>query len=343
VPGLCVAWNAASDFRTWTFRCRHALEIAAELRRVGRLRASPANWIFAELQHVAVPSPGHLVVRLRIAWRRFPYALTTVAAAPRRVPGPFRLVASSRTRIVARSSGVTLVFLRLAPPAAELAFLRGKVDEAPVPLGDVSRFGGSLPIVHVRPLLALDAVVFRGSSVPLDVRRAYWQTADRTDYQALVVEQGASTALGVGGTTERADPGAFRRALHSIPSLPPLPVRIAVPDSPTLRYGARILYAQWREVGLGPRLVAQQGLADADFERALAVYPQQEALLGALGLKTALGDNDQHAAFASVGARLRRDATVVPICWVADARLVSPRLSGWHEDVLGDVDYGVLR
>jgi hypothetical protein len=30
---------------------------------------------------------------------------------------------------------------------------------------------------------------------------------------------------------------------------------------------------------------------------------------------------------------------VIPICWVGDARWVSPRLRGWSEDVLGDVDY----
>ena len=31
---------------------------------------------------------------------------------------------------------------------------------------------------------------------------------------------------------------------------------------------------------------------------------------------------------------------LVPIAWVADARLVSPRLHGWREDELGSVDYG---
>ena len=343
VAGLCTAWSASDDFRAWSFRCRDALEIAAELRRVGRMRASPANWIFSAAQRVTVPSPGRLLVRLRIAWRRFPYALTAVAAAPRGVPGPFRLVSGSRTRVVARGNGVTLVFLRLAPLAAEHAFLRGRVDEAPVPLGDAGRFGASSQIVHVRPLLALDAVVFRGSSVPPDVRRAYWQTADRSDYQALVAENGASTALDVTGANERADPAAFRRTLHSIPSLPPLPVRIAVPRDPTLRYGARILYAQWRELGLGPQLVAPHARADGDFTRARAVYPQQEALLGALQLQTALGNDDQHSAFAEVDARVRTDATIMPVCWVADARLVSPRLDGWREDVLGDVDYTALR
>ena len=33
---------------------------------------------------------------------------------------------------------------------------------------------------------------------------------------------------------------------------------------------------------------------------------------------------------------------LVPIAWVADARLVSPRLHGWREDELGSVDYGAV-
>jgi hypothetical protein len=51
--------------------------------------------------------------------------------------------------------------------------------------------------------------------------------------------------------------------------------------------------------------------------RAAAVYPQLEAL----------------------SMPLQPLSNVIPICWVADARWVSPRLRGWREDVLGDVDY----
>ena len=40
---------------------------------------------------------------------------------------------------------------------------------------------------------------------------------------------------------------------------------------------------------------------------------------------------------------LRDLARIVPIAWVVDARLVSPRLEGWREDVLGDVDYAEVR
>jgi hypothetical protein len=40
---------------------------------------------------------------------------------------------------------------------------------------------------------------------------------------------------------------------------------------------------------------------------------------------------------------MRRRASAIPIAWVMDARLVSPRLEGWREDVLGNVDYSVVK
>ncbi len=341
VSGLCTSWSASDSFRTWRFECSHAVEIAAELRRVARLKASPAYWIFAETKSISVPSRGRLVVRLGFSWRRFPYALTTVAAAPRGVPGPFRVAAASSGRVVVRGSGRTIVFERLAPVRAMRAFLRGRLDEAPVPLGDVGRFRGSRDL-RIRPLLALDAVEFT-SAIPLAVRRVFWQTADRADYQALVAEDGATSALGADGTNERANPAAFRHAVHSIPYLPRIVVRIAVPADPTLVYGAHILYAQWRELGLGPVLVTSAARSDAYLTRARAVYPQEEALFAALRLPIPFSADDQHSSFASTDAAIRKNAMVIPVCWVDDARLVSPRLRGWREDVLGDVDYSPIR
>src|SRR5439155_17316008 len=141
VSGLCTGWTAADGFRTWRFTgCDGALAMAAELRRVAGLRASPANWIFAAAERIAVPAPGTVLVRLPFSWRRFPYALTTVAAAPRGVPGPFRLVTGSTSKVVVGGAGVTIVFRRLGPLAALRSFRRGAVDEAPVPLGDVGGF-----------------------------------------------------------------------------------------------------------------------------------------------------------------------------------------------------------
>ena len=62
----------------------------------------------------------------------------------------------------------------------------------------------------------------------------------------------------------------------------------------------------------------------------------------ALGLPADLSADDQRAVFARIDAFLQSKATVIPVCWVADARLVSPRLEGWREDVLGDVDYAAI-
>ena len=339
LPGLCSGWRASADFRTWRFRCRNALQIAAELRRVAGLRASPANWIFSSAQRIAVPAPGLVVVRLDVPWRRFPYALTTVAAAPRGVPGPFRLVRGTPRRVELVRNGIRLAFLRLSDPAVLRALRRGELDEAPVPLGDVGLFRSDPSGLRVRSLLALDVVEFANDAEPPALRRAYWETANRTDYQALVAENGASAAYGVAGRSAKADPAAYRREVKAIPSLPRTAVRIAVPRDPTLQYGARLLYAQWRELGLGPRLVPPSAVVDAVFSRVIAPYPQTEALVGALGLPVPFAAADQTSAFARIDELVRQSARVVPINWVSDARWVSLRLRGWSEDVLGDVDY----
>jgi hypothetical protein len=338
VPGLCTDWQAADGFRSWTFRCRDALQIAAELRRVGRLTASPAHWLFTPARTVSVPSPGKLVVRLDSAWRRFPYALSAVAAAPPGVPGPFRVVRASPARVELARGATRLVFLRLTPFAAVRAFRRHDVDEAPVPHGDLAYLRTRVHTVRVRRLLAQDVVAFSGDRVPLEVRRAYWGTANRGDYEALVANNAATSAFALIGTP-KPDPAAFRRAVDRIPDLPPVPVRIWVPLDPTLVYGARLLLGQWREVGLRAQLVGSGAQADARFRRVLAPYPQNEALLGALGVAPPLGKVDQQRAFAAVDAKNAATASIVPVCWVADARLVSPSLVGWQEDVLGNVDY----
>jgi len=339
VPGLCRAWAASDGFRTWRFRCAHALEVSAALRRVARLRASPANWIFSRVDRITVPAPGDVVVRLRSPWRRFPYALTSAQTAPRSLPGPFRLVRGSRNSVEVARDGVRLVFRRLSGLAVLRALHAGQLDEAPIPLGDAGLFRSDASTLRVRELLGADVVAFRRGAVARNVRTAYWQTANRGDYCALVAQDGAPPAFSLVGTVAKADPAAYRRAVKSIPSLPRLAVPIGVPPDPVLRYGSRILYAQWRELGLGPRIVRPDGGADADIERIVAVYPQEEALLGGLGRATALAAGDQRGAFERLDDELRTTAEVIPVCWVADARWVSPRLRGWHEDVLGDVDY----
>jgi hypothetical protein len=356
VPGLCTAWKASSDFRRWTFSCKSAPSIAAALRRVVRMHEAPARWLITGATRIAAPSASSLVVQLEEPWRRFPYALTAVAAAPRFVPGPFRLVSGSSRRVVVRRPGLTVVFRRLTALAALHEFRSGRLDEAPVPLGDIvatrrdTRLGGTL---RTRRVLAQDVVVFRGGPA-LPVIHAYWDTADRTDYEQLVPELPGSAAFGLVGGSGKQDPGRFRDALKRIPSLPRVQVRIGVPPDPVLRFGARLLYAEWRDDGLGPVLVADsRGNVTTDFRRWTAAYPQAEALLAEAVYRSGFGRpdllaavyaaTDQGSALERLDGALRALGRVVPIAWVVDARLVSPRLEGWREDVLGSVDYAEVR
>jgi hypothetical protein len=89
--------------------------------------------------------------------------------------------------------------------------------------------------------------------------------------------------------------------------------------------------------------------SDASFQRLLALYPQVEAIPAELSLRDGLASRpelervlaatDQTAVLQQFDGRLRRSAAVIPIAWVVDARFVSPRLQGWREDLLGNVDY----
>jgi hypothetical protein len=350
LPGLCRAWAGGSDFREWRFTCRVAPSIAAALRRIAKLKESPLNWAFVNAK-ITAPSSNTLRIRLPFSWRRFPYVLTSVATAPRFLSGPFSLVSGSSRRVVVRREGLTVVFRKLPARVARAEFRAGKLDEAAVPLGDIAATRADERLVaamRVRTLLGLDLVLLHIRSAAL--RRAYWETANRGDYEQLVPELDGSAAYGF-TAVEAADPARFRSARQSIPGLPHVAVRLQVAPDPVLRYGARLLYADWRDVGLGPRLVASNG--DASFERLVAPYAQAEALPAQLVLtqrvpgRTAvlrlLGATQQTSVLETLDERLRNTAVLVPVAWVVDARLVSPRLQGWHEDVLGDVDYAAVR
>jgi hypothetical protein len=352
VAGLCSGWAASGGFRTWTLTCRNAPAIAAALRRVQHLPTAPLRWLF-EGAGIAAPTANRLVIKLPFAWRRFPYALTTVAAAPRSVPGPFRLVTGSADQVVARNANLTVLFHRYTLRGAERAFERGEVDEAPVPVGEVAgtraRFGD---VVQSRTLLALDGVALRRLLPSL--RRVYWDTANRNDYADLVAESGGAAASSVVATTKKVTAHAYRKAVQAIATLPRVRVRIGVPPDPELRAGARLLYGDWRDVGLGPVPVTEPAPAvDGSFGRWSAPYPQAEALPAELVLRDRLGSrdlllralaaNDQRGALARFDDDLRASARFVPVAWVVDARLVSPRLRGWREDALGDVDYSSVR
>jgi hypothetical protein len=304
-PGLCSRWRVSGA--TWRLDCRHAGAIAAQLRRT---KFVPARRIVA--------ARGTLVVVLRSRDPDLPYRLTQVAAAPPGVPGPFRLISASRKRIVAERRGLGVEVQRLEPFAALRLFRAGKLDEAPVPLGDIraAKLDPQLaPAVRVRRLLASD-VIFFDRKVGSQLRSVFDDTADRADYQALVPEFEAPPAESL---SERGKPSAsdaaiaLREARKRIPSLPRVAVRFAEPADPTLAYGTNLLVAAWRDLGLG---AVTSGGADARLERLLAPYPRPRALI-----------------------TLARGKPVVPIAWVADARLVSPRLRGWREDELGAVDY----
>jgi hypothetical protein len=350
-PGLCSGWTSADEARTWTFTCRNAPAIGAALRRAGRLAPASRRWLFAD-GRISVPAANRLVVRLPFAWRRFPYALTSVAAAPRFVPGPFRLVSGSAKLVIVRNANLTVEFRRYTVRGAARAFERGEVDEAPVPAGDAIGTAARLgDVVRSRTLLGIDGVVLR--RLMPELRRVYWDTAARNDYADLVAESHGAAALSVVAPSKKASPRAYRRALSAIGRLPRVRVRIGVPSDPELRAAARILYAQWRDVGLGPQLVTEPARADGTFGRRLAAYPQAEALPAQLALGedvgsrppflAALAASDQAAALGRFDDDLRESARFVPIAWVVDSRLVSPRLRGWHEDALGDVDYSVVR
>jgi hypothetical protein len=305
-PGLCSAWSASGA--TWRFRCRHAGAIATQLRRA---RLFP-------VRRIRALDEQRLVIVLPTPRAELPYLLTQVAAAPPGVPGPFRLISASPERVVAERRGLRLEVSKLEPHEALRLFRAGKLDEAPVPLGDLraSRLDPQLEeAVRVRRLLAADIVVF-DDTVPPEVRHVYDATADRADYQALVPEFEAPPAESL---ADRGPPKAsaaiiaLREARKEIPSLPRVAVRFSRPRDPDLAYGLDLLVGAWRDLGLG----AVVGVPPAArFERLLAPYPQAAALP------------------AAVGGQL-----VVPIAWAVDARLVSPRLRGWREDALGAVDY----
>ncbi|HEV8097973.1 MAG TPA: hypothetical protein VGP56_02430 [Gaiellaceae bacterium] len=306
-PDLCTSWRTIG--KSLHLRCTHADAIAAHLRR-------KTAW------QVTVPAEHMVVVRTKAKVEDLPYVLTEPWAAPPGVPGPFRLISASPRRVVAERDGVRVDVRKLAPFAALKLFRAGRLDEAPVPLGDIraTKLDPQLaPALRVRRLLAADGVVF-SHRVPRKIFEVYDDTADRADYQALVPEFEAPPAESL---SERGKPSASKAAIalrdarQRIPGLPRRAVRFARPRDPTLAYGSSLLVAAWRDLGLG---AIAAGGTDAELERLLAPYPRTRAL-----------------------TTLAQGKHLIPIAWVADARLVSPRLRGWRENELGSVDYSRVR
>ena len=230
----------------------------------------------------------------------------------RALAGPFRLVSRSADRVVIRRPGLTVVFRRLEPYAALQAFRRGELDEAPVPQGEIRALEAHptlSPALRARALQGIDVVVLpRGLSPAL--RRVYRLTVPRGEYQALISERVAAPAYGLRLGAEPTSPADARAARGSIRGLSPSPLTLGVADRPELVEAAELVWAEWRQLGLPIRL--RPGARDADMRFVRAI---------------------PSSAIAA------RPDDVVPLGWVAEARLVSPRVHGWRMDELGVVDY----
>jgi hypothetical protein len=248
---------------------------------------------------------------------------SSTAPAPRLPVARGNVVRIAVTKLpkapVQHPRGLKLVFVHVDPHRALQLFRRGKLDEAPVPIGDIQavlRDPSLRRAVRIRRLNAVDLVACRpGGALDrlAELRRTYDDTADRAEYQALVPELEAPPAEKLGERTKpnaRAAAVAYSRAREEIGRLPRVAVRFAKPADPVLAYGLDLLVASWRDIGLGAYI--GRGRPDARFERVYAPSP-------------------------------RPGSCVIPIAWAVDARLLSPRLLGWNENARGRVDYSRLR
>jgi hypothetical protein len=205
----------------------------------------------------------------------------------------FRVVSARRGEIVVHRGPLRIVFRQVEPHRAAVLFRRGMLDEAPVPLGDIRAALADETVqgaVRVNRLAAVDAL--DALRLPASLRAALSATADRRDYALLVPED-----LDVAAKSPPAR--AFRRARRAIPKLH-VPVRIRVEGDGTLHYGAMLLAASWRDLGLDVRV----------------------------------SDRDANAFFSR-----RSPPRGIAVARAVDARFVSPRVRGWREDTRGVVDY----
>jgi hypothetical protein len=319
VAGLCTTWHT-TDARTWTFECGSAAAAVARVVDAGTVTVRGSQ----------------VRVRLPFRWLRFPYTLTAARAAVRTLPGPFALVRARPGHVVARRGALRLDVRQMEAHHAAQLFRAGKLDEAPVAVGEIraAQLDRTVaPSLRARQLLAVDAVLV-DHIAPRDVRQVWWHTAARADYDALVPERLAPTAVSLvpGWAPPRARPRDFRVAKAKLASLPLFRLR---GDA----YGAELLAAAWRDLHRNGDVYRRP----ARLVRIAAPYPQDEAILAQLAPGAFLGAQTQHDALVRTDERLYDDATVIPIAWVVDARLVSPRLAGWRESSLGDVDYSQVR
>lgn len=174
----------------------------------------------------------------------------------------FEVVRARAGEVVVRGGPVRIVFREVEPHQAAVLFRRGRLDEAPVPVGDIRAALDDATVgdaVHVTNLAAVDGL--RASRLPQSVRDALAATAARRDYAQLVPED-----------LEAAMPSpparVFRSARDGVHGLPSTPVRIGVEGDPALAYGASLLAASWRDLDLDVHVVRHG--ANATFVRGSA-------------------------------------------------------------------------
>ena len=315
----------------WSLACTHEAEVRAALTAHGF--------------HVAGG-----VLETRFPWRRLPAYLAQIGVrGVRRV----HAVDAGPRQISFTRDGRRYEFLRIEPHEAAVAFRRGEVDVAPVAVGDLR---AALldpvvgPRVRVRPIFAVDVVRFdlvRGALARApEVRHAYWLSAAREEYAALVPERAAGPAYGLLRDDPVVKPPNPRRFFPYATGLAQPRVRLSPGRDAELAYGAGLLAADWRDSGLHAHVVRS---APDTFERLVAAYAEPEGIFLTLEprpgplLRQAVAASDPLPILRRIDARLRASAAIVPVAWVASARLVSSRLRGWRQDGLGAVDYTKVR
>ena len=192
-----------------------------------------------------------------------------------------------------------IVFRQVEPHRAAVLFRRGKLDEAPVPLGDIraalddETVGDAVRVTRSR---AVDAL--RASRLPASLRDTLAATAARRDYALLVPED-----------LDAATPSPPARVVPRGPRRRSRPAADAGADRrrgrPDARYGASLLAASWRDLGLDVHVVRRGRERDL---RARVPPPR-----------------------------------TIPIARAVDARFVSPRVRGWRENARGVVDYARVK
>lgn len=160
-----------------------------------------------------------------------------------------RVLRARPGEIVVRRGALRIVFREVEPHHAAVLFRGGRLDEAPVPLGDIRAALDDARVrdaVRVTNLAAVDGL--QASRLPRSVRDTLAATAARRDYAQLVPED-------LHAAMPSPPARVFRSARDHVHGLPSTPVRIAVEGDPALAYGASLLAASWRDLDLDVHVV----------------------------------------------------------------------------------------